>query len=107
MALAGTMAFPDHHRYTRADVHGLLAQRKRYDAKAFLTTEKDAINLEAAISELAPLHVVPVQMQIEDAARMFEAMVDAMKVQKNRFNMRQFEIDCARWPYAPGVFSNA
>ena len=82
VTLAGTLAFPDHHRYTRADVHKLLSLRKQHGAKAFLTTEKDAINIGAAMSELAPLHVVPVQMQIEDASRVFDAMISVMRARK-------------------------
>jgi tetraacyldisaccharide 4'-kinase len=77
--VAGTLAFPDHHRYTQADVRRLLSQRKQHGAGAFLTTQKDAINLGAAMSDLAPIHAVPVQMQIEDAGRMFDTMVAVMK----------------------------
>ena len=37
-------------------------------ATAFITTEKDAVNLGDNINRLRPLHVVPVRMQFEPAA---------------------------------------
>lgn len=65
--IAGTRTFRDHHAYTKPDLRALLSARKKAGATCFVTTEKDAINLESYLDELAPLHVVPVYMQIEDA----------------------------------------
>ncbi len=67
MALAGTKAFPDHHAYAASDVRQLLALRERTPAKAFVTTEKDAINLGPALAEMGLLYVVPVRLQLENA----------------------------------------
>ena len=41
--------------------------RQKAGATSFVTTEKDAINLDAHLEVLAPTHIVPVYMQIEDA----------------------------------------
>ncbi len=65
--LVGTRKFRDHHAYTKSDVRSLLAARKKSGATSFITTEKDAINLEPFLAELAPLHLAPVYMQIDDA----------------------------------------
>lgn len=65
--VAETRSFRDHHRYRASELAELLAMRRDAGAAAFVTTEKDAINLGGAIDHLAPLHVVPVQLQIEDA----------------------------------------
>ncbi len=65
--VAATRSFRDHHSYNRSDIRALLAARLKAGATSFVTTEKDAINLEAHLEELAPIHIVPVYMQIEDA----------------------------------------
>jgi tetraacyldisaccharide 4'-kinase len=66
--VAGTRAFPDHHAYTARDVESLFKLGQESGATAFITTEKDAVNLGANINRLRPLHVVPVRMQFENAA---------------------------------------
>ena len=69
VVLAGTRSFRDHHRYTDADVRDLLRLRQQAGATAFVTTEKDAVNLGAHLQALRPIHVVPVRMQMENAER--------------------------------------
>ncbi|MGA7459575.1 MAG: tetraacyldisaccharide 4'-kinase [Candidatus Korobacteraceae bacterium] len=73
--LAGTRSFRDHHAYTESDVRKLLGLRNRHGAGAFVTTEKDAINLQSHVAELAPLHVVPVRMQLQNAESAMSAML--------------------------------
>ncbi len=51
--LAGTREFRDHHAYTAADVRLLLRLRQQAGATAFVTTEKDAVNLGDYLLELA------------------------------------------------------
>lgn len=65
--ISATRTFRDHHSYTKSDLRVLLSARKKAGATCFVTTEKDAINLDSYLDELAPVHVVPVYMQIEDA----------------------------------------
>jgi len=74
ITLSGTKAFSDHHAYTKSDVNKLRAAAQRSAAAAFVTTEKDLINLGALASELAPLQVAPVQMRLEDG----DALVGAV-----------------------------
>ena len=71
---AAEAAFRDHHRYTPADIRDLLALKQQSEADGFVTTEKDSINLGALATELQPLAIVPVRMQLENA----DATVDAM-----------------------------
>lgn len=66
ITLTATRAFSDHHAYIASDVRQLRSLRDQYSAKSLLTTEKDAINLGAFVSELAPLHIVPVEMRLDD-----------------------------------------
>ena len=65
--LAGTREFRDHHAYSATDIQLLLRLRQESGATAFVTTEKDAINLGRHLSQLQPIHIVPVRMQIESS----------------------------------------
>ncbi len=54
--LAGTQGFPDHHRYSAADLSSVLSLRDERGAELIVTTEKDAVKLppefECAIIEV-------------------------------------------------------
>jgi tetraacyldisaccharide 4'-kinase len=60
--------YRDHHAYQEKDVRELLELKQRSEAGGFVTTEKDAVNLGPYLSALAPLAVVPVRMELIDAA---------------------------------------
>lgn len=81
--LAVTQSFSDHHTYTHADIRQLRTLRQKFGAMAFLTTEKDAINLGAGIDALAPVHVVPVRMEIDDAETVVDALLEAIAKQNS------------------------
>ncbi len=78
LTLAGTRAFRDHHPYTDSDVRGLMALKRKLGAAAFLTTEKDAINLGPYLSPMTPVHVVPVRLQFEEADSIFDTLLAAI-----------------------------
>ena len=65
MRLAGTREFRDHHGYSASDIKSLRKLRQESDATAFITTEKDAVNLGGFLLQLQPIHIVPVHMQFE------------------------------------------
>ena len=67
--------FRDHHAYTKKDVRDLLQLRQRSEAGGFVTTEKDAVNLGGYLESLAPLAVVPVKMELADAANAVDTML--------------------------------
>jgi tetraacyldisaccharide 4'-kinase len=52
-----TVSFPDHHRYTEADIRRLLALKSSTKSGGFITTEKDLVNLGALAERLQPLQV--------------------------------------------------
>ena len=74
--------YRDHHPYSEADVRDLLALQKRSEAGGFVTTEKDAVNLGGYLSALAPLAVVPVKMELSDAANAVDTMLH--KIEERR-----------------------
>ena len=67
--------YRDHRAYTETDVRELLALRERSEAGGFVTTEKDAVNLGGYLSALHPLAVVPVKMELADAANALDTML--------------------------------
>jgi len=67
--------FRDHHAYTERDIHDLLKLRQQSEAGGFVTTEKDAINLGRHLDALQPLAVIPVKMELVDAANAVDTML--------------------------------
>jgi tetraacyldisaccharide 4'-kinase len=76
--------YRDHHSYTEKDVRELLELKQRSDAGGFVTTEKDAVNLGGYLSALAPLGVVPVKMELTDAANVVDTMLHKIGERKLR-----------------------
>ena len=67
--------FRDHHAYTQRDIEDLLKLRQQSEAESFVTTEKDAINLGGYLPTLQPLTVIPVKMELVDAANAVDTML--------------------------------
>ncbi len=74
--------YRDHHAYTEKDIRELLDLKHRSQAGGFVTTEKDAVNLGPYLSTLEPLAVVPVRMELADAANAIDTMLDKITEQK-------------------------
>jgi tetraacyldisaccharide 4'-kinase len=71
----GEAFYRDHHSYSEKDVCELLELKRRSEAGGFITTEKDVINLGRFLSALSPLAVVPVKMELDDAANAVDTML--------------------------------
>lgn len=83
-----TVAFPDHHRYAMADIERVIEVAKSLNGSGFVTTEKDAVKLTAAMRErlqqLGPLMVVALEAEFADAQaimRVLEAKLLAPEAQ--------------------------
>jgi tetraacyldisaccharide 4'-kinase len=76
--------FRDHHAYTEKDVRELLQIQQRSSADGFVTTEKDAVNLGGYFSALAPLAVIPVKMELADAANAVDNMLRTIEERRRR-----------------------
>lgn len=63
--IAAELAFPDHHRYTQADVNRLLRLRDKVAADSFITTEKDLINLGPFAAQLQPMRAAELRIELE------------------------------------------
>jgi tetraacyldisaccharide 4'-kinase len=80
---AAEAVYRDHHAYTESDVRELIALKARSEAGGFVTTEKDAINLGGFFSALEPISVVPVKMDLLDAANAVDTMLRIVHERKN------------------------
>jgi len=59
-------SYPDHHRYSGAELKRLAAQATAAGAEILVTTEKDAVNLAAGAAELlAPLKLLWLEIGVE------------------------------------------
>ena len=65
--IVASQPFRDHHAYDASDIQKLLRLRNLNQAAAFVTTEKDAVNLGEQLRELGTVHVVALQMELENA----------------------------------------
>jgi len=74
--------YRDHHAYTEKDIRELLELKTRCEAGGFVTTEKDAVNLGPYLSALDPLSVIPVRMELADAANAVDTML--RKIEERR-----------------------
>jgi tetraacyldisaccharide 4'-kinase len=78
------IAFRDHHRYSGNDIRDLLALRAKHSSTAFLTTEKDLVNLGVHSVELAPLHAIPVTMTFADPVDAVDTMLRIIDERRRR-----------------------
>jgi tetraacyldisaccharide 4'-kinase len=76
--------FRDHHAYTERDIEDLLKLRHQSQAVGFVTTEKDAINLGGYLQALQPLTVIPVKMELVDAANAIDTMLRMISERRAR-----------------------
>jgi len=80
IALADEVVFRDHHAYGRSDVEELLAVYARAKAHGFVTTEKDAVNLNGWQDKLAPLHVAELKVVMENASDVVDTLLSRIQV---------------------------
>jgi len=80
---AAEAVYRDHHAYTEKDIRELKALKDRSEADGFVTTEKDAINLGGFFSALEPIAVIPVAMDLADAANAVDTMLRIVRERKN------------------------
>jgi tetraacyldisaccharide 4'-kinase len=81
---AAEAVYRDHHSYTEQDIRDLLDLKARSEAGGFVTTEKDEINLGTYIYQLQGLTVVPVKMELLDAANAVDTMLRFVQERKQQ-----------------------
>ena len=78
--------YRDHHAYTEKDIRELLTLKEQSEAGGFVTTEKDAVNLGPYLSALKPIAVVPVRMELVDAANVLDTILHRIEERKGRIS---------------------
>jgi tetraacyldisaccharide 4'-kinase len=78
-----TKSYRDHHSYTPRDIRELRSLQKQSGADAFVTTEKDRINLGPLLSELRTVAVAQVTMQLVEPADALDTILRAIANKKS------------------------
>jgi tetraacyldisaccharide 4'-kinase len=68
MHLVGRKCFRDHHPYTEREVRKLGEAAHSAGAKALITTEKDAQNLDAKLLPTMPVYIAVIALELPDEA---------------------------------------
>jgi tetraacyldisaccharide 4'-kinase len=74
--------FRDHHAYDERDLEKLLRLRDRYRASAFVTTEKDAVNLGEYLRGLGTVHIVALRLELENASAVVDEILTRLNQQR-------------------------
>jgi tetraacyldisaccharide 4'-kinase len=78
VALVGTMAFADHHRYSSSDINRIQAEVNASGAQVVVTTEKDAVRLDALDTLPFAVTTVPMRLEIDDWAALTAALTHTL-----------------------------
>lgn len=77
--VTGSRRFRDHHRYRAEDIALLDRAASRANAKAFLTTEKDAQNLAGLVFPSQPVYVSMIDLQLIPESEFLAAIERALQ----------------------------
>ena len=80
---AQTTVFPDHHRYTQADVSHIVAEAQNAGLEYLVTTAKDAVKLQSLSVEL-PCYVLEIEVSIDDEAQFLELLYPHFQTNRSR-----------------------
>lgn len=76
------MIFPDHHRYSDADIGELIELRGKNGANGFITTEKDTINLGPLLHHLGDVAIARVTMELEQPDGVLDTLLAVIAERK-------------------------
>ena len=75
--VAGSLEFPDHHRYAHHDLRLIWKRATDLNVDNIMTTEKDYVNILAAIPSTPPLLVLTISISFGDDTQAFEAHINS------------------------------
>ncbi len=67
LQIVGHASFPDHHKYSQADIERLEAQARAAGADALICTKKDEMNLRGVAFRTLPVWVCSASLEVRDA----------------------------------------
>lgn len=74
MEVAGSMAFPDHHRYTPEDMQRIEGRAADAGAQALICTEKDSYNLGDVRFTRLPLFVCRINLKLQEPEKFWQVL---------------------------------
>ena len=77
--LADSVAFSDHHSYDPGDIARLLRRKDQLGADAFISTEKDSINLGELAHRLAPFYVAQLRVVVQNPQQVLETLLGVLE----------------------------
>jgi tetraacyldisaccharide 4'-kinase len=80
----GTVAFPDHHRFSRSDANALVEQARSAGARAIVTTEKDLVRLLPFRPLALPVIWLPLEVRIEPAPLFRDWLASRLAAERHR-----------------------
>lgn len=66
LSIVGQRRFPDHHRYSSAEIRNLESAASAARADALICTEKDVFNLPASVASVLPIYACRIRFAIND-----------------------------------------
>jgi tetraacyldisaccharide 4'-kinase len=79
-----TVPFPDHHRYSRADVAGLVERARAAGARAIVTTEKDLVRLLPFRPLPLPVMWLPLTVELQPASAFRAWLAGRLAAERSR-----------------------
>lgn len=79
-----SQAFRDHHPFNPSDIRKLLRLRDQHRASSFVTTEKDVVNMGERLRDLGMVHVMRVQMELENSDAVINEILAFVERRKAR-----------------------
>jgi tetraacyldisaccharide 4'-kinase len=73
--IAGSLAFPDHHRYSDEDLRVIWKRARELEVDSIITTEKDYTNIETEIPPIPQLIVLKISISFERDKEAFESFL--------------------------------
>lgn len=99
--VADSVFFPDHHRYTRADLDRIASRLRQSGADAVFTTDKDAVRFGALGALPFPLYRVPLVVTFDPAEPLFESVRAVLSEPQASHRRRGFGGQASPKPQAP------
>jgi tetraacyldisaccharide 4'-kinase len=85
--VAGTLAFRDHHRYTRGDLARIAAAMRSAGAAMVVTTEKDVVRMLPLRPLPMPVAWLPLRVRVEPAAEFWEWLSRSLSMKNAEWRM--------------------
>jgi len=80
LAICGQLNFADHHRYSNQDFRNIQRAATQVGANAFVTTEKDAQNLDGVVFEGIPVYIAVIDVSVSPESDFRNALDQTLAV---------------------------